>query len=321
MSSIAPPNARPAAAGARLPAQRCVVCATPLPVVRTGVPDAADYPCCHAVACRMVVGRRTEMGETNFRHYLAMEVRKREYLAARAAALAAREQAEAVENGRAWDALQALLPANVPALRLVLPTGPRRSVSPSRERRARYRQHLLRVIAEARGMPAGASPGLAAAAESGGAGLAGRLCAFCGGGCCTMGGEQAYLGAATMRRFMDAHPGCSDEEVLSAYLGRVAPRTRIGACINQTRTGCSLPRELRSDICNRFSCEPLARLEAAERATQGAVAVLIVRRRQDHWRRADPYVDNSMNAGAVMEADGLRRLPPHRLSARRDSNA
>jgi hypothetical protein len=268
----------------------------------------------------MVISRRAEMGEANFDHYLAMEVRKRHYLAARAAALAVREQAESDENARAWNALQRRVPANVTVLRLVLPTGPRRSIRTSTTRRARYRLHLMRIIEEAQGMPAAAAP-VAATAQSGGTGMAGGLCAFCGGGCCTMGGDQAYLSAATMRRYMDAHPDRSNEEVLSAYLGHVAPATRVRSCSNQTGTGCSLPREMRSDICNRFSCEPLARLEAAEHGLQPVQAVLLVRRRQDHWRREDPHVDNGLNACAVMGVNGLRRLSPARLLARDDSNA
>lgn len=320
ISPIASFHVKCVAAASYGPEARCVVCNASVPATRSAGAHAEEHPTCHAVACRMVVSRRAEMGDANFRHYLAMEVRKREYLAARATALAAREQAEAGENGRAWDALQALLPPGAAPLRLVLPTGPRRSRRLSAARRERYRQHLLRIIEEARGMQAGAAP-MAAVAESGGAGMAGQLCGFCGGGCCTMGGEQAYLSPATMRRYMDAHPGCPDEEVLAAYLGHVAPRTRIGSCINQTGAGCSLPRELRSDICNRFSCEPLARLDAAERAAQPVQAVLIVRRKQDHWRCANPHVDNGLNACAVMDASGLRRMSPVALSARHDSNA
>ena len=275
---------------------------------------AADYPCCHAVACRMVVSRRAEMSEPNFRHYLAMQAGQRQYIAARGRAVAARELAASGENGAAWDALQAHLPARAePApLRLVVPTGPRRSVRPSGERREAYRLHLVRIIGEARAMPIAtmaAPDDGASAGATGGAGMVGRLCAFCGGGCCTMGGEQAYLGPQTMRRFMDGHPQLSNEEVLSAYLGRVAARTRIDSCINHTGAGCSLPREMRSDICNHFACEPLARLEAATHAAQPVQTVFIVRRNQDHWQRANPHLDNAVNACAVLRETGLRRVP------------
>jgi hypothetical protein len=306
-------------------ARRCAVCNAMLPChAGPGGHALEPYPVCHAVACRMVVSRRAEMGEANFRHYLAVQVQNRQYITARTAAQAARELAESRENGAAWDALRARLPAmpEPEPLPLLLPTGPRRSRRVPQARRARYRLHLLRIIGEARALPAGEAPAAAAAeGASGGSGMAGRLCAFCGGGCCTMGGEQAYLSAETMRRFMDGHPGWSDEEVLQAYLGRVATTTRAGSCINQTAAGCSLPREMRSDICNRFSCEPLARLEAARRGPQPVQTVLIVRRQQDHWRRAESARDNAVNACAVMRETGLRRFPPAVLATPLDNQA
>jgi hypothetical protein len=293
------------------PARRCAVCAAALPPAQNAAAATGAYPSCHAVACRMAVSRRGQMSEPNFRHYLDMQAEHRRYILARTAALAARELAEAGENETAWNALRARLPAaaDTQPLRLLLPTGPRRSCRLPQERRARYRMHLLRIIEEARTLAPDAA-GLEAIEEppSGGSGMAARLCAFCGGGCCTKGGERAYLDAATLRRFMDAQPGIADEAVLQAYLDRVAPVTRSGSCINQTATGCSLPRAMRSDVCNRFACEPLARLEAAQEGTVRPQTVLIVRRRQDHWQRTNPELDNAINAGAILGPAGLRRV-------------
>lgn len=65
---------------------------------------------------------------------------------------------------------------------------------------------------------------------------------------------------------------------------------------------------MRSDICNRFSCESLARLQAAQRNPGTVHAVLIVRRKQDHWNRAEPGVDNAVNARAVLLETGVMRF-------------
>jgi hypothetical protein len=185
------------------PARRCAVCAAALPPAQNAAAATGAYPSCHAVACRMAVSRRGQMSEPNFRHYLDMQAEHRRYILARTAALAARELAEAGENETAWNALRARLPAaaDTQPLRLLLPTGPRRSCRLPQERRARYRMHLLRIIEEARTLAPDAA-GLEAIEEppSGGSGMAARLCAFCGGGCCTKGGERAYLDAATLRR-------------------------------------------------------------------------------------------------------------------------
>jgi hypothetical protein len=169
--------------------------------------------------------------------------------------------------------------------------------------------HLLGIAAEAAGSACASHPeatGIAvlAAASS----LPGQLCALCGGGCCTRGDKHAYLNAPTLRLFMDAHPHLSADEVMAAYLDRVATRTQSGSCINHTRQGCCLRREMRSDTCNRFACESLARLQAAQREAQPVQMILVVRRKQDQWRRTDPGLDNAINGGAVLCEAGTRRI-------------
>ena len=300
------------------PVRHCVVCGAALGRELASARETPDpFPACGAVACRMVVQRRTGMSEAGFRHYLALEARQRRYMAELGAAVAARAALEARENAGAWEAMRARLtqPSAEEPLLLVLPTGPRRSRPVPAARRERYRLHLARIVEEARAASATAPPEdvdaiTSAAAAADGSGMAGRLCAFCGGGCCTKGGEHAYLGAATVRRFMDRQPGMSNEEVLAAYLERLPAAGRTGSCINHTASGCSLPRAMRSDICNRFACEPLARVEAAAQGPAPLQAIFIVRRKQDHWRSANPALENAVNACAVLDERGLRRMPP-----------
>lgn len=292
-------------------AAHCVVCQAVLPRSYPPKPPPHDpYPSCEAVACRMVVSRHTDMGEAGFRHYLQIHTRHKQHLAAVEAAIVARRLADVGQNARAWSALRARLPAALAPepLSLLLPSGPRRTRPLAAARRERYRAHLLHIVAEACGIetlevsrpmpPAGSAST-----------LQGQLCALCGGGCCTRGGERAYLSAATMRRFMDGQPQLSADEVVAACLDRLAVRTQTGFCINHTGTGCSLPKEMRSDICNRFSCESLARLQAAQRGPDAVHAVLVVRRKQDHWHRAEPAVDNAINAFALLREAGTRRFP------------
>ena len=108
----------------------CVVCDAVLPHrFSNGVQAHDRYPSCQAVACRMVVSRREEIGEAGFRHYLQMQARHKQHLAAVAQAVAARKSAEVEENAQGWFALRARLPA-APALEtlsLLLPSGPRRA--------------------------------------------------------------------------------------------------------------------------------------------------------------------------------------------------
>ncbi len=298
----------------------CVVCAAALPpALRTGEPLDNPYRSCQAVACRMVVSRRGQMGEPGFQYYLALQARHRREMAALAAAKARKELSEGAENAAGWRALRARLGAGPgEALQLLLPTGPRRARTLSAGRYQRYRSHLQQMAAQACALPSLAD--VPRAIAGGGSGdtvvgtpttvssMPGQLCALCGGGCCTKGGEQAYLSAATMRRFMDAWPRLAADEVVAAYLERVPAAPQERSCINHTGNGCALPREMRSDICNRFHCEPLARLQVALRAAEPVQVVLVLRRKQDHWRRAEPGLDNAINARALLREAGVERI-------------
>jgi hypothetical protein len=283
-------------------ARHCVVCNAVLPRAFGAAPQARDpYPTCQTVACRMVASRRADMGEAVFKHYLDMQARHTRHRASVAQAALQDKADEAAENAAAFAALRARLPQALERepLHLLLPSGPRRAGPLSRRRRERYRQHLEAIIAEATTI-ASAPPAVQAASSSGST-LIGKVCATCGGGCCTRGAEKAYLSAQTMRRVMDARPGISDEELLASYLDRLGAKTQAGSCINHTAQGCSLPPDLRSDICNRFSCESLAKLQAAQRGPEPVHAVLIVRRKQDHWHRNELAVDNRIIARALLQ--------------------
>ena len=305
---------------AHMPSARCVVCDAVLPRRFTsGVQILDSHPSCQTVACRMVVSRRAEMGEAGFRHYLQMQARHKQHLAGMAQAAAARKRAEVQENLDGWFTLRSSHPA-APALEtlnLLLPSGPRRASRVTAKRRASYRAHLLKIIAEADGIApsiaplaqVGVSPGAAGAPGAAAVSMMpGQLCALCGGGCCTRGGDHAYLSGPTLRRFMDAQPALTRVQVLAAYLDRVGVKHQAGSCINHGAQGCSLPKEMRSDICNRFSCESLAKLQAAQREGSAVQAVLIVRRKQDHWHRAEPGLDNAVNTLAVLRESGLQRV-------------
>ena len=298
--------------GARFKPQQCVVCAkavarNPDPVQGSGDP----YPTCEAVACRMVISRRAEMGEAGFKHHLALHIRHREYHLVRTQQERERRHANDQENRVAWNALRARLPAALASepLRITLPTGPRRASRVTDARRDKYRQHLHCIIAEARTTPPPLPPpDLVAAIQAPAPAMAGHLCTMCGGGCCTRGGEKAYLSAVTMRRFMNLHPDLSDDEVIGAYLAHVPAASQTGSCINHTAHGCSLPRALRSDPCNNYLCHSLKAVQVAQAGPDGVHTILIVRRKQENWRQDDPRQDNGINGYGLLREKGMRRF-------------
>lgn len=89
------------------------------------------------------------------------------------------------------------------------------------------------------------------------AGILNQVCARCQGHCCRNGGDEAYLKEENFRRYADAHPGAQPVDVLAAYMDRVGETTYEGSCIFHGPVGCTLTREMRSDICNEFFCTEL----------------------------------------------------------------
>jgi hypothetical protein len=140
---------------------------------------------------------------------------------------------------------------------------------PQRRRRA-LRAHLARIAAAALERRAGARDSDAAAGRvpAGDRGEASdatgdvlrRACANCRGFCCRTGGEHAYLSAEDIERQLAAHPEQGADDAVAAYLACVGPVTRVGSCVYHGRAGCTLPRTMRSDTCNRFLCDALLEL-------------------------------------------------------------
>ena len=84
-----------------------------------------------------------------------------------------------------------------------------------------------------------------------------QACARCRGFCCQGGGNHAYLDVETLRAYRAAHPEQDASAATAAYLDRVGSRTYRDSCLYHQADGCALPREMRSDLCNRFFCKAL----------------------------------------------------------------
>lgn len=291
----------------------------------------------------MVVDRRATLGDAAFKPYLLRQAQlardQREHLRR----LQQRASDEAHENEAFWALLQAQPDLDLPddVLPLVLPSGPQRLSPASLRRRKRYRAHLNRLVAEVLAEPDPdpggataspdrprecnpawtgpalasdplapiASPARLAAADR----MAGALCGVCGGGCCTSGGDTAYLSADTLRRVLAQQPQLAPADLAAAYLDQVPAESEVSSCINHTPEGCSLPKTLRSDICNRFECDPLALLQHRQQGALPASHVIIVQRRQNHWNRSRPDLDNPITACWDLTDAGATKLllPAH----------
>jgi hypothetical protein len=158
----------------------------------------------------------------------------------------------------------------------LLPASERATLPASRRRLGRLREHLERELAAAIGGdgPEGAAPAPAAAGDDAPDRLLAAGCALCRGHCCATGDDHAHLKAEHLRRRLDEQPGLGADALLEAYLSHVPARSYRLSCIYHAPGGCTLPRTLRSDVCNSFLCNGLKDLrDAASRARGEPVLV------------------------------------------------
>ncbi len=299
---------------------------TPRKAVAATSPEL--YPLCQDFTCRMEFEQRGDMSAADFRRHLEWRA---QILRDRRARARLRQERNEAEYHQADAVFAALAPrtdlGTPPDLRLVAPSGHAPLRPLSQRRRRAHIAHLEAIIAAALkrtepiipaapGQPTivQPAPGPEAGPEVGAADsrFPERLCGVCGGGCCAGGGNHAYLSEATIQRVVAANPDLDFARLRAAYLGHLAQRTIPGSCVHHTRAGCSLPRSLRSDICNSYACETLKHLQISLQAKDPPVRkVVVLRRRQNQWKKDDPELNNDIIGAAVLtEATTTRLRPP-----------
>ncbi|MBV8881519.1 MAG: hypothetical protein JO332_16250 [Planctomycetaceae bacterium] len=127
--------------------------------------------------------------------------------------------------------------------------------------------------------------------------LARAACASCRGHCCRHGADHAFLRPATLRRYLKTHPEETPAQALQSYLRRIPADAVAGSCLYHGRQGCTLPRGMRSDVCNRYLCEDLERLQKTVAAREGAPPIVAVGFDEDRLVRV-----------SLLGADGVRTL-------------
>jgi len=103
-------------------------------------------------------------------------------------------------------------------------------------------------------------------------------CAACRGYCCKYGGSNAFVDAQTIARVRAMHPGIENEEIAALYDAVIPERHAVDSCVFHGNSGCTLPRALRSDVCNQFYCKPLREWVATSSADDNrptAIAVVL----------------------------------------------
>jgi hypothetical protein len=267
---------------------------------------------CESAECRLLLSRRAELSPDAFRFLVATRGQQRRDLrkffeverqrrAERTARYALEHEAIRQSVGLDGEPLASRYPL------LVLPSGPPTLAPLPEQRRQRYRAHLDSIIAEA--VEADDSePALEPSADESPVPLGAQLCTVCRGGCCPAGGERAYLTAATIRRVMRLRPELRPEQIADEYLAHLVDRTFDGSCVNHTVTGCGLPRQMRSDTCNDYYCEPVREWQVRCASGEQALGAFVIQRRQNHWNRDRLNVPNDVVGVSVVTEAGIRPL-------------
>ena len=215
-----------------------------------------------ARACPVCGRAAVEGGETCGEDYCRSEAEsRRDRRRAEQERLAAKEAA-AGRVERELRASGAIPPEARPA---VLPATDRPIVPQDPSRRTLFAERLAEVMADAAADPDGPTgdPPWPEAPSSPADALARAACASCRGLCCKHGEPHAFLRPATLRRYLRQNPGQTPAQALQAYLDLIPAESTAGSCIYHGRQGCTLPRGMRSDVCNRYLCDDLERLQKA----------------------------------------------------------
>lgn len=156
----------------------------------------------------------------------------------------------------------------------VIPAAVHRIARLPAQRRREFRDHLQSLIDRAAALPAPTVVDQEPAIESISAqdarlqAASGNACACCQGSCCRGGAyTYAYLDVETLQRYRAAHPEQQPRKVLATYMRYIGDETCEGSCVYHQADGCSLPREMRANICNEFYCGGLREFRESVPAT------------------------------------------------------
>jgi hypothetical protein len=188
------------------------------------------------------------------------------------------------------DAARALGETNPEAYRTLVVPHRLRSIEelPAQRRRA-HLQFLAKLVVEAlQDRKPSQAPGTEESQESGvraPIALAAAVCTVCAGACCHRGGDQAFLDAAAVMRFMAANHDPAPSGVVRVYAAHLPELSFAGSCVYHTLDGCTLPRSLRASICNNYRCRGLKQAEYWAR-NDGTTCVYVVVRHDNRIKRA-----------------------------------
>lgn len=303
---------------------KCEVCDCAITYPDSLIMKDVGYSVCRSFFCKKIMSQKSSMTPFLFKYHLDFNkniVRQRhEKAAARKKHIDEVTEKERQENR---EILQSILNDKSELSEdnlylLAIPSGYSKSVPSMNKRVNKYIEHLNKIVSEAGGysnvsevtydehQKAHGKKMLVEQRFVGNPSLrtiSDRLCCMCKGGCCVKGKEHAYISVFTIRRYMDDNPDLSAEDILGCYLPCISSEVIENSCINHTKTGCALPRQLRSDICNGYYCDSLESYQKKMSGRENSWTVLVVQRSCTNWNKFEPGTSNEIVDVALVGKD------------------
>ena len=270
-------------------------------------PDSA--PVCLKAECKLVLSRKNFLSKSSYKQYFSLQSTQIkgtiEFVKLRKKRLAEKRKMENKENISCW--MRAMNhdygynPAQYPYT--VVPTNSKKISRLPEHRKNLFRETLLHFINKA--MPEFAQKNgpteknqteentLYETAKNE-LPFEAKACSICRGGCCSIGEEHAFIKKETILRYMTKHPDQKPAQVLAAYMAYLPDESFENSCVNHTETGCALPRDMRSSVCNGYVCESLMKLKDLFADTPVPKGVFFISRAQNNWNKDTLDVDNSI---------------------------
>ncbi|QDV42142.1 hypothetical protein Enr13x_19850 [Stieleria neptunia] len=206
------------------------------------------------------------------------------------------------------------IPAQTDRVLGVLPSNRRRLVGISKRQLRPFIDRLMGIISQAAAIRFGN-----ATLEDDGVGyktpvdlapselaILGNGCAVCRGHCCFQGRGHAFIHVDTVLGYMERHPDQRPRDVLQAYVSRIGPKAYEDSCVYHAENGCTLPRDMRSKVCNGYLCKGLD--EILDRLQDSSPEVFVISV-SDYDREDCGDPSGPSTRVAVIDAQQVTRYP------------
>ena len=134
-----------------------------------------------------------------------------------------------------------------------------------------------------------------------------KTCETCEGSCCSRGTQNlAYLKEDALYRAAHYLGTKSLAKVIDAYVDHIPKLHVKNSCFYHTSTGCALPREMRSTICNTYQCGAAQAVSKMTAELAPDVPVIVVAGHHTEVKRANA-VSEQVSKKLNIKIDNIRR--------------